>query len=127
MKRLAGNILILSVVSLMTGALLFAAEMTIRPYSPDYSTLWLIPLFFVVSLIPLFIVRLIPEKADEHGMNKTLAALGVKILMAGTVALIWFGGLKKEGTTDILLFFIVYLAFSIVTVILILKSLKPGE
>jgi hypothetical protein len=46
------------------------------------------------------------------------------MLLEMILALVWFFVLKKTDTSDLLLFFVLYLAFSLYSIICMLKTLK---
>jgi hypothetical protein len=90
----------------------------------EISTLLLILSFTVSTLLSLIIfVRGLPLAADLQGMH-TFVATGVKFIVELFIVLIWFVVAKKTSVNYILLFFVLYLAFSLFLVIVILKTLK---
>lgn len=54
----------------------------------------------------------------------TFAAISLKFIIELVIALVWFILMKKYGWYNIILFFVLYLAFSIISIVIILKSLK---
>lgn len=54
----------------------------------------------------------------------TLLAISIKFLSELIVALIWFLIAKKTSISSVLLFFVLYLSFTLFSVIVILKTLK---
>jgi len=51
-------------------------------------------------------------------------ALSLKLLLEMFLALIWFIVGKKTGTISVILFFVLYLAFSLFSIFYMLKSLN---
>ncbi|MBM3419721.1 MAG: hypothetical protein FJY11_01160 [Bacteroidetes bacterium] len=62
-------------------------------------------------------------KPDLRGLI-SLAAISLKFVVAAAVAVIWFRVLKNSNTAGLLLFFVVYLSFTITALFLILRNLK---
>jgi hypothetical protein len=56
-----------------------------------------------------------------------LVAISVKFLMELVLALIWFFVAKKSDTPSLLLFFILYLGFSLFLVHLMLNTLRHNS
>jgi hypothetical protein len=51
-------------------------------------------------------------------------AIVVKMLLEMVLALVWFYVLKKTGPSTLILFFVLYLTFSLYSIIFMLKTLK---
>jgi hypothetical protein len=75
----------------------------------------------VVTLIIFFTGR--SKEVKEQGMH-TLVAIGSKFLGELVLVLIWFVLTKKVSVTYVILFFVLYLSFSMFSIGLILKTLK---
>ncbi|MGQ9620515.1 MAG: hypothetical protein ACUVTX_05960, partial [Bacteroidales bacterium] len=81
-------------------------------------------LFFITSSIFLFIFfRGQNRKLNEETIY-TFISVSLKFILELFVAFIWFALMKKTGLVDILLFFVLYLAFSMISILIVLKSLK---
>jgi len=57
----------------------------------------------------------------------TLTATGIKFLLEMILALYWFFIFKKISFPSVLLFFVLYLAFTLFTVYIILNTLKKNN
>ena len=60
-------------------------------------------------------------------MNQTLhslVAVSIKLLLEMVFALVWFILVKKTGLPSVLLFFVLYLAFTLFSIFIIVKTLK---
>jgi len=53
-----------------------------------------------------------------------LVSLSLKFLVELVIAFIWFFVAKKTGLTSVILFFVLYLAFTLFSVLVVLKTLK---
>jgi len=53
-----------------------------------------------------------------------LVSLSIKFIAELIVALIWFFVAKKTGLSSVILFFVLYLAFTLFSVFVVLKTLK---
>jgi len=80
--------------------------------------------FAISTLLSLIVfIRGLPREPDVQTMH-TFTAVGIKFLAELFVALLWFAVAKKTSAKYILLFFVLYLAFSLFSIIVILKALK---
>jgi len=91
-------------------------------------TLWSLPvlsLFFLLSSSAALLIffRGFSKNPKDQTFH-TFIAVSSKFLAELVITLVWFAVLKKTGFADILLFFLLYLAFTIATLISILKTLK---
>lgn len=80
--------------------------------------------FFFITFISLIIFGRGQKKEAGSQTMHILAAISVKMLLEMVLALIWFFVLKKIRPSDLLLFFVLYLAFSLYSIIFMLKTLK---
>jgi F0F1-type ATP synthase assembly protein I len=80
--------------------------------------------FFLITFISLIIFGRGQKKEAGSQTMHILAAISVKMLLEMVLALIWFFVLKKTSPSDLLLFFVLYLAFSLYSIIFMLKTLK---
>lgn len=53
-----------------------------------------------------------------------LVSLSLKFLVELVIAFIWFFVAKKTGLSSVILFFVLYLAFTLFSVLVVLKTLK---
>ena len=80
--------------------------------------------FAFLSLLTLFIFFR-GQKKDPQGQTiHLLVALGTKFIAELVIALIWFFVAKKSGLASVMLFFVLYLAFTLYSVLVVLKVLK---
>jgi hypothetical protein len=80
--------------------------------------------FFSITLTSLLIFYRGQKKEVGSQTIHILAAIVVKMLLEMVVALVWFFVLKKTDASDLILFFVLYLAFSLYSIICMLKTLK---
>lgn len=82
---------------------------------------------FVFALISTITILIFSsgQKKDGHSQTlQSLVAVTVKFLLEMFFAIIWFLLIKKTDTSSVILFFILYLAFTLFSVFVILKTLK---
>lgn len=91
----------------------------------NVSSVIFITLSFALSALLSLVVffRGMSHQGSEQAMH-TFVAVGIKFLAELFIALIWFIAAKKTSAEYIILFFVLYLAFSLFYIILILKTLK---
>ena len=63
-------------------------------------------------------------KNPETSVFATLIALGIKLLLSLVLALLFFVVLKNRDTGSVILFFILYLAFTVFVILTFLSVLK---
>ena len=80
--------------------------------------------FALISLIALVIFFLGSVKNPERSVFMTFIALGVKMLLSFVLALLWFLVFKNRETGSVLLFFILYLGFTLFVVLSFFRVLK---
>ena len=80
--------------------------------------------FALLSLLTLIIFFLGQKKGPEARTMYILVALGIKFILEMVIALLWFFVAKKTGLTSVILFFVLYLAFTLFSVLVVLKTLK---
>jgi hypothetical protein len=86
----------------------------------------LIPLigFSVSSFIMVVIFHRGQDKDPQSQVFHTLVATGLKFLIDFILAIIWFGLAKKNSSTTVLIFFVLYLTLTLFSVMHVLKALK---
>ena len=87
----------------------------------------LLSAFALVSLTALVIFFLGSVKNPERSVFMTLIALGVKMLLSFVLAMLWFLVFKNRETDSVLLFFILYLGFTLFLVFTLLNTLKKSH
>lgn len=80
--------------------------------------------FFIISILSLFVFSLGSKFSNEIKPLFSLAAIGSKFFLSACYALVQFTALKNTDTGDIILFFLLYLTFSFYVLRIILKVLK---
>lgn len=123
MKKLA-NPLLLEIAILSVGAILT----TITSIGLSFRDVAIVSLcFFFINVLSFMIAQCgVDEEAKKSGIL-ILASFGCKFVGELIFALVWFLFLKKIGAMSLLLFFLIYLAFTMFWVISTLKSLKTKQ
>ena len=80
--------------------------------------------FSFVAVITVLIFLRGRDKEEKEGTMHTLVAITLKFLIELIIAAIWFIPAKKTGMNYILLFFVLYLTFSLCSIIILLNILK---
>jgi hypothetical protein len=80
--------------------------------------------FYLASIIPLTVFLTGQRKETKSQPYYTLAGITLKFLLELIIALIWFLIAKKTSISFILLFFVLYLTFTIFSIFVILNTLK---
>jgi hypothetical protein len=115
------GLLLLDLLLLLAGYLLVATTDVALHFS-EISILTLC--FSVIILLSLCIFSRGLKKEPENRTMHLLVAVTLKMLLEMVLALIWFFVAKKTFTSSLLLFFVLYLAFSLYSIILMLNTLK---
>ena len=79
------------------------------------------------TLLTFLILAIIFRGVAREPDSKTLhimVAMGLKFLIELVFAFVWFFVGKKTGLSDVLLFFVLYLAFTLFSILVILKTLN---
>ncbi len=124
MKKYKGIFFNLMIFSL-TVFIIAAAAIKLLPLGISIND-FLMPfiVFLTILGISLIIFVLGCDKKPQSQPFFTLAALGSKFFFSMLFALVYFVALKNTGTAFILLFFLLYLAFTVYLLRVILKILK---
>jgi F0F1-type ATP synthase assembly protein I len=80
--------------------------------------------FSVIAIITLVIFIKGQSKEPDSQTFHTLVAISLKFLLELIFALLWFFNSKKNSFEAVLIFFVLYLALSLFSIWLILKTLK---
>lgn len=80
--------------------------------------------FTIINLLSLIIFCRGSDKEPASQTMHILTAIAVKMLLEMVLALIWFAIAKKTGASRLILFFVLYLAFSFYSVYFMLNTLK---
>ncbi len=124
MKLLCKNIIhlvILIVIILLTGWILILKS---EPGFDFREFAFLSLTFAVLALVSMAIIYKGRKKDPDTRVMYLLVALGIKFIVDLVIALIWFFVLKKTSVSLVILFFVLYLAFTLFSVLHVLKILK---
>jgi hypothetical protein len=88
------------------------------------SSLMLTGGFALAAFISLLIFFNGQQSGPEKSVFMTLMALGVKMLLSFVLALLFLAVFKNTGTGSVILFFILYLAFTVFVFLAIFSVLK---
>lgn len=80
--------------------------------------------FLIISILALIVFFKGQTKEVKSQPLFTLGAITLKFLLELVTALVWFIAAKKTSISYILLFFVLYLTFSIFSIWVILNTLK---
>ena len=111
----------MSILLTGTGYLLASVANIILNYS-DITILSL--LFSLIAFITLVIFLRGQTKGPESQTLYSLVAVNLKFLLELVIALIWFIVAKKTSLASVLIFFVLYLTFTLFLIWIILKTLK---
>jgi hypothetical protein len=120
----ARNYLFLFLLALLTWIVLFLANRVFPELLHPGHTLPLVSGFTVISLSAFLIFFAGIKKDTEGSVFHTLIALGVKMLSSFVFALLFFIVFKNRGTGSVILFFVLYLEFTLFVVFTFLSVLK---
>lgn len=80
--------------------------------------------FSAITILSLYVFsRGLKKESDSQTMH-ILVAVVIKMLLEMVLALIWFFVAKKTYTSSLLLFFVLYLSFSLFSIFCMLNTLK---
>lgn len=80
--------------------------------------------FAAITLLSLSVFQRGRNKEPGSQTMHLFVALAVKMLLEMVLALLWFVIAKKPYPSNLLLFFVLYLAFTLYSIILMLNTLK---
>lgn len=114
-------LLLLTILIMAAGYIIVTiAETVILP-----SDILILPLLFaLVTLLTIVVFAAGVKREPRNQTFLSLVALGVKFILEMGLALIWFFVAKKTGAASVVLFFVLYLAFTLFLIFIILNSLK---
>jgi len=107
---------------LVLAAYLLVSTIRLNLFLADILTLS--PIFSIIIFITLVIFFKGQTKEPDSQTLYSLVAVGLKFLLEIVLALIWFFLAKKTYLSSLLLFFVLYLTFSLFSLLAILKTLK---
>ena len=82
------------------------------------------PLFSIISVITLIIFFRGQSRDAASQTLHSLVSISLKFMFEMVLALIWFYVAKKTSLTSVFIFFVIYLALSLFSIFVILKTLK---
>lgn len=124
MKPLAKSVLLLITVELLiliTGFILVSG-FNISLMLSDIGFLSVV--YFLITLVALIIFFRGRGKEPASQTMHSLVSISLKFLSELIFAFIWFFVTKKTGLSNVVLFFVLYLTFTLFLVMIILKTLK---
>jgi len=124
LKPLAKSVLLLITVELLiliTGFILVSGFNNILIFS-DIGLLSAV--YFLITLVTLVIFFRGQGKEPASQTMHTLVSISLKFMAELIFAFIWFFVAKKTGLSTVVLFFVLYLTFTLFLVMVILKTLK---
>ncbi|HPI68840.1 MAG TPA: hypothetical protein PLX41_06920 [Bacteroidales bacterium] len=114
-------LIVLESIILITGYLVFSNVNTGLLLS---DLIFLSVIFTVLTAGILFIFYNGQKKNPDSQTMHTLVAVSLKFLIELVFAFLWFFVGKKSGLSDVILFFVLYLAFTLFLLMVIVKELK---
>jgi hypothetical protein len=124
LKPLAKSVLLLITVELLiliTGFILVSGFNNSLIFS-DIGLLSAV--YFLITLVTLVIFFRGQGKEPASQTMHTLVSISLKFMAELIFAFIWFFVAKKTGLSTVVLFFVLYLTFTLFLVMVILKTLK---
>jgi hypothetical protein len=113
---------------LIFAALVLLALLGINKFAPSFfilrNIIILIAGFTIISLMAMLIFFSGYYKNAEKSVFVTLIGIGVKMVLSLILALIFFLVLKNRATGSVILFFVLYLGFTVFVVLTFLSVLK---
>lgn len=99
--------------------------LSVFDFNLKFTSILLLSLVYTVITSLVLIVFITGQKKNpESQAIHTLSAIGVKFLLELLLAFLWFFVGKKSGLPDVLLFFVLYLAFTLFSILIISKELR---
>jgi hypothetical protein len=86
--------------------------------------IWLTLSFYLTVIISLFFFFTGQKKETGSQASYTLFSITLKFLIELIIALFWFLIAKKTSLSSVLLFFVLYLTFTMFYIVMILNTLK---
>lgn len=114
-------LLILNIFVLGTGYLIFIYS----DIKLSFIDIPLLSLFFsIISLVTLVIFFKGQTRDPESQTMFTFVSVGLKFLLEMLLALVWFFLAKKTSLPSVIIFFVLYLALTLFSLFIIMKTLK---
>jgi len=81
-------------------------------------------IFAIIALVTIIIFFRGQGKDAASQTMHSLVSVTLKFLLELVLAFIWFFAAKKTGMSSVILFFVLYLAFTLFSVLIMMKTLK---
>lgn len=121
LKKYVTSLLILEVIILLAGYFISVKYDS----TPEFTEiLSLSALFLGNNALILFIFFRGQTREPESQTMHSLVAVSLKFIVELGIALVWFLIAKKTEMQSVLLFFVLYLSFTLFSILMILKTLK---
>jgi len=117
-------LILLSLTFLFTG---LSASYLFPSYVNRESLLIMVPVFFFIAALSLAIFFNAGRRDPDQKIVRTFVALSLKTILCLAFALIFFLVLKKKDSGTVILFFIIYLGFTLFVVFSMLNTLKKSH
>ena len=88
------------------------------------SLLILVISFYILSILVISVSYAGSRRSSDAEMLFNFAAIGVKFVLSAVIALLYFEAFKKDGLNNIVLFFVLYLTFTVYLLVSIVKVLN---
>jgi len=115
------QLLLLNILLIVTGSLLiplFLNKLVL------FDLAVLSSIFTIIAIIGLSVFLHGQTKEPDSQTLLSLVSVSLKFLLELAIALLWFIVAKKTSLTSVLLFFVLYLTFTLFSIWVILKTLK---
>ena len=120
LKNIISILILFTIISCSALILNFAFSLGMN----EIAVISLVFSFAATTLLSLLVfIRGLSREPGGQAMH-TIVSIGLKFLMELVIVLIWFVAAKKTSAEYILLFFVLYLAFTTFSLLVILKVLK---
>jgi hypothetical protein len=124
LKPLAKSIFLLAALEMIV----LAAGFIITTYfsgTLDYNDISEASAVFTIITVLVFIIFFRGQRMESASQTMhTLVAISIKFLAELIFAFLWFFIGKKTGISSVVLFFVLYLTFTLFSVMVVLKTLK---
>jgi len=119
--------LLLLILSLLAIIIIFILNKIIPASGNPLSSIMLAGGFTITAFISLLIFFNGQRSVPEKSVFMTLISVGVKMLLSFVLALLFFVVFKNNRTGSVILFFILYLAFTVFVFLTIFSVLKKSQ
>lgn len=124
MKSVLSHIFYLLLLTLIITAAGYGISAAAKINILSSDILILTSLFAFVTLTAIVVFTIGARRQPRNQTFLSLVALGLKFILEMILALVWFFIAKKTGAASVVLFFLLYLAFTLFLIFVILNTLK---